>query len=151
MEVDANVIAFAVGDKQLIADGTRQLTADQAFSMLWPRGRQARTQDLQHYQPYADAPVLDRLLVREAHNERLPEVDVTASDWDLVYQKAMSDSGAADLICPADASSALAKALVRVPALSVHQDVMVVYGEVRGYARHRDELRVRVELREATQ
>ncbi|MFB6698020.1 protein DpdJ [Streptomyces rubiginosohelvolus] len=151
VEVDANVIAFAVGDKQLNVGGTKQLTADQAFSMLWPRGRQARTQDLQHYQPYADEPVLDRLLVREAHSDHLPQVDITTNDWDLAYQKAMSDSGAVDLICPADASHCLAKALVRVPALPVHRDVMVVHGEIRGYARHRDVLRVRVELREATQ
>ncbi|OEU95745.1 protein DpdJ [Streptomyces oceani] len=151
VEVDANVIAFAVGDKQLNAGGTKQLTADQAFSVLWPRGRQARTQDLQHYQPYADAPVLDRLLVRAAHSDRLPQVDVTTNGWELAYQQAMSDSGAADLICPADASHSLAKALVRVPALPIHRDVMVVHGEIRGYARHRDELRVRVELREATQ
>ncbi|MGW8395256.1 protein DpdJ [Streptomyces lydicus] len=151
VEVDANVIAFAVGDKQLNVGGNKRLTADQAFSMLWPRGRQARTQDLQHYQPYADTPVLDRLLVREAHNDRLPEVDVTASDWVFAYQKAMTDSGAAELVCPAGESQALAEALVRVPALPVDRDVLRVYGEVRGYARHRDELRVRVELREATQ
>ncbi|MER5280116.1 protein DpdJ [Streptomyces sp. NPDC002809] len=151
VEVDANVIAFAVGDNRLNVGGNKRLTADQAFSMLWPRGRQARTQDLQHYQPYADAPVLDRLLVREAHNDRLPEVDVTTSDWVLAYQKAMTDSGAADLICPAGESQALAEALVRVPALPVDRDVLRVHGEVRGYVRHRDELRVRVELREATQ
>ncbi|MFB8403874.1 protein DpdJ [Streptomyces sp. NPDC055912] len=151
IEVDANVIAFAVGDNRLNVGGSKRLTADQAFSMLWPRGRQARTQDLQHYQPYADAPVLDRLLVREAHNDRLPEVDVTASDWVLAYQKAMTDNGAADLVCPAGQSPALAEALVRVPALPVDRDVLRVHGEVRGYARHRDELRVRVELREATQ
>ncbi|WP_432097984.1 protein DpdJ [Streptomyces sp. WAC 04229] len=151
VEVDASVIAFAVGDKQLNVGGTKQLTADQAFSMLWPRGRQARTQDLQHYQPYTKAPVLDRLLVREAHNDRLPEIDVTASDWVMTYQKAMADSGAAELVCSADSSQALAEALVRVPALPVYRDVLRVHGEVRGYARHRDELRVRVELREATQ
>ena len=151
VEVDANVIAFAVGDKRLNVGGSKQLSADQAFSLLWPRGRQARTQDLQHYQPYADAPVLDRLLVRKAHYDRLPEVDVTANDWAMTYQKVMADNGAAELTCPAGEAQALAEALIRVPALPVYRDVLRVYGEMRGYARHRDVLRVRVELREAAQ
>ncbi|GAA2607313.1 protein DpdJ [Streptomyces axinellae] len=151
VEVDANVIAFAVGDSRLDIGGSKQLTADQAFSLLWPRGRQARTQDLQHYQPYAQAPVLDRLLVRAAHNDDVSEVDVTASDWDALYQKAMAAGGVANLVCPAGESQALSEALIRVPALRVDWDVMKVFGEVTGYIRHRDQLRVRVELREATQ
>jgi hypothetical protein len=151
VEIDASVIAFAVGDKRLDIGGSKQLSADQAFSLLWPRGRQARTQDLQHYQPYADAPVLDRLLVRAAHDDQLPEVDVTVSDWVMEYQKALADNGAVALTCPADKAQALAEALVRVPAVRVDSDVMKVFGEVRGYARHGDKLRVRVELREAAQ
>ncbi|MEU1477358.1 protein DpdJ [Streptomyces sp. NPDC005760] len=151
IEVDARVIAYAVGDKRLTVGGTRALNADQAFSLLWPRGRQARTQDLQHYQPYADGPVLDRLLVRRAHDDRLPRVDVMASDWVLAYQKAISDFASVELVCPASESQALAEAVVQVPALPVERDVLRVHGEVRGYARHRDELRVRVELREAVQ
>ncbi|MGW1914961.1 protein DpdJ [Streptomyces sp. NPDC002076] len=151
VEIDASVIAFAVGDKRLDIGGSKQLSADQAFSLLWPRGRQARTQDLQHYQPYAAAPVLDRLLVRAAHDDQLPEVDVTVSDWVMEYQKALADNGAVALTCPADKAQALAEALVRVPAVRVDSDVMKVFGEVRGYARHGDKLRVRVELREAAQ
>lgn len=151
VEVDARVIAYAVGDRRLSVGGSRPLNADQAFSLLWPRGRQARTQDLQHYQPYAEAPVLDRLLVRTAHDDRLPQVDVTSSDWILAYQKAMSDSASVELICPASEPQALAEAIVQVPALRIDRDVLVLYGEVRGYARHPDELRVRVELREAAQ
>ncbi|MEU0166837.1 protein DpdJ [Streptomyces iakyrus] len=151
VEVDARVIAYAVGDKQLTVGSTRALNADQAFSLLWPRGRPARTQDLQHYQPYADAPVLDRLLVRTAHDDRLPRVDVTANDWVLTYQKTMSDNASVELICPASEPQVLAEAVVRVPALAIDRDVLRVFGEVRGFARHRDQLRVRVELREAAQ
>ncbi|WP_051844396.1 protein DpdJ [Streptomyces globisporus] len=151
IEVDARVMAYAVGSNRLHLGGGRTLTADQAFSLLWPRGRQARTQDLQHYQPYVDFPVLDRLLVHAAHDDRLPEVDVTATDWALAYQKAMSESAAVELVCRASEAQAMAEAVVRVPALPVDRDFLRVYGEVRGYARHRDELRARVELREAVQ
>ena len=151
IEIDARVVAYAVGKGHLALGSSRRLTADQAFSLLWPRGRQARTQDLEHYQPYGESPVLDRLLVRAAHDDRLPQVDVTAADWVLSYQKAMTENAAVELVCPAGDGRAMADALVRVPAAAVDRDVLRVYGEVRGFARYQDQLRVRVELREAIQ
>jgi hypothetical protein len=95
--------------------------------------------------------VLDRLLVQVAHDERIPQIDVTETDWALTYQKAMSEGAAVHLVCPAREGSAMAQALVRVPALPVDRDVLRVYGEVRGFARQGDQLQVRVELREAAQ
>ncbi|MFF9644192.1 protein DpdJ [Kitasatospora aureofaciens] len=151
IEVDAHVMAYAVGSGRLQLGGTRRLSADQAFSMLWPRGRQARTQHLEHYQPYADRPILDRLLMEAAYDDRLPRIDVTAADWTMRYQKVMAESAAVDLVCPAADGRAMGDALVHVPVLRVDRDVMRVYGEVRGFARHGDELRARVELREAVQ
>ncbi|KAB8170795.1 DEAD/DEAH box helicase [Streptomyces sp. 3MP-14] len=151
VEVDARVIAYAVGDGKINVGGGRPLSADQAFSLLWPRGRQARTLDLQHYQPYADEPVLDRLLVRTAHDDRVPRVDVTAAEWVTAYQKTMSKSAAVDLVCPAGATHALAQAVIAVPGLRVDRDVMGLFGEVRGYVRNGNEVCVRVELREAVQ
>ena len=96
-EVDARVIAYAVGSGQLKLGSGRQLTADQAFSMLWPRGAQARSHHLQHYQPYADVTrpaILDRLLLEAAHDEHLPRIEVTAAGWEERYQKAMAEHGA---------------------------------------------------------
>ncbi|MEV8095181.1 protein DpdJ [Kitasatospora sp. NPDC085879] len=151
VEVDARVVAYAVGDKKIDIGGTRELSADQAFSLLWPRGRQARTQDLQHYQPYTAAPVLDRLLVRAAHDDRIPHVDVTADDWPAVYRKAMSEHASIELVCPASELQAMAQAVVTVPVLQIDRGFLHVFGEVRGYIRDRDEVRVRVELREAFQ
>ncbi|MFD5738520.1 protein DpdJ [Streptomyces massasporeus] len=151
IEVDARVVAYAAGKGLLSLSSSREVTADQAFSLLWPRGRQARTQDLQHYQPYVGPPVLDRLLVQAAHDERIAQIDVTETDWALTYQKAMSEGAAVKLVCPAREGAAMTQALVRVPALPVDRDVLRVYGEVRGFARNGDQLQVRVELREAVQ
>lgn len=151
VEVDARVVAYAAGKGRLSLSSPREVTADQAFSLLWPRGRQARTQDLQHYQPYVGPSVLDRLLVQAGHDERIAQIDVTETDWALTYQKAMSEGAAAHLVCPAHDGSVMAQALVHVPALPVDRDVLRVYGEVRGFARNGDQLQVRVELREATQ
>ncbi|MEU9379547.1 protein DpdJ [Streptomyces sp. NPDC048279] len=151
IEVDARVLAYAAGAGRLTVSRSREVTADQAFSLLWPRGRQARTQDLQHYQPYVGPPALDRLLVQAAHDDDIAQIDVTGTDWTLTYQKAMSEGAAVQLVCPARESTAMAQALVRVPALPIDRDFLKVFGEVRGFGRHRDQLQVRVELREAAQ
>ncbi|WP_329346209.1 protein DpdJ [Streptomyces microflavus] len=151
IEIDARVVAYAVGSGQLQLDGARPLSADQVFSMLWPRGHQARTQDLKHYQPYTDSPVLERLLVQAAHDDRLPLVDVTKPAWAEVYQKHMTESSAVDLICPAGEAASMAQALKQVPVIHIDRDVLRIFGEVCGLTRQQNEIRVRVELREAAQ
>lgn len=151
IEVDARVVAYAVGSKQLELPGIRLLSADQVFSLLWPRGHQARTQDLKHYQPYAEAPVLERLLVQAAHDDRLPEVDVTQAAWVESYCKHLSATSAVDLICPAGKEESMAQALKQIPVTHIDRDVLRIYGEVCGVLRQQNELRVRVELREAAQ
>jgi hypothetical protein len=154
-EVDARVIAYAVGSGQLkVGPPGQQLSADQSFSMLWPRGAQARSYHLQHYQPYADTSrpiVLDRLLLEVAHDEQLPRVLVTSPGWEHQYQQAIADAGAVDLVCPTTDRQSLSTALARVPVLRVDRGVLRVYGDVRGVARYGTEFRVRIELREALQ
>lgn len=152
-EVDARVIAYAIGSGGLQVS-QQTLKADQAFSMMWPRGSQARSQHLQYYQPYVDPdcpPILDRLLVEAAHDERMPRIDVTQAGWEQRYQKVLADTGAVELVCPVDDRRCLSDAIARVPALPVDRDVLRVYGALESVARDRSEFRVRVELREAEQ
>jgi ATP-dependent helicase Lhr and Lhr-like helicase len=153
-EVDARVIAFAVGSGQLELGGVRSLSADQAFSLLWPRGDRARNHHLERYQPFLDFDrpmVLDRLLAAAAHDEQLPRIAVTDGGWERRYQQAIADSGGVELICPAADRPALAEAMARVPALRVDQDVLRIYGDIAAVSRHGDEFRCRVELPEAEQ
>ncbi|MFG2349653.1 protein DpdJ [Streptomyces phaeochromogenes] len=150
-EVDARVIAYAVGSGKLQLEGARSLTADQVFSLLWPRGHQARTQDLKHYQPYADEPILERLLVQAAHDDRLPVIHVTKPGWDHVYRQELTATSAVELVCPAGDATLMAHALKQVPVTPIDRDVLRVYGEVCGVVRNQNEIRVRVELREAAQ
>ena len=150
-EVDARAVAYAVGSGRLPTTAGSAPTGDQVFSMLWPRGGQARNQHLQHYQPYAGPKVLDRLLAAAAHDQRLPEVDVTIDDWPDHYVAAMVAHGAVDLLATTDQSPALADALRRVPVLSVDRDVLRVYGQVRKTLRSGHLLRARIEIREVVQ
>ena len=93
-EIDARVIAFGIGSGQIpVPGGAGRLTGDQVFSVLWPRGYQARVQHLVHYQPYAPDAMLDRLLVVAARDENLEHIDVTRSDWQARYAGVLEGRG----------------------------------------------------------
>jgi len=152
-EVDARVIAYAVGSGEMKVGSGQPLSADQAFSMLWPRGTQARNHHLEYYRPYADAgrPVLDRLLLEAAHDEHRPRIQVTSPGWEQRYQEEIASAGAVDLVCPAADRRSLSSALARVPALPIDRGFLRVYGDVTSVVRHGTEFRVRAELQEASQ
>ncbi|MBO3752589.1 DEAD/DEAH box helicase [Streptosporangiaceae bacterium NEAU-GS5] len=151
LEIDPQIIAYAAAEGRVpgIAAGT--MTADQVFSVLWPRGNRARTAHLDHYQPYAQRPVLDRLLAAAVHGRTLPTVDVTADDWRDTYRAALTVHNAVELMAPTSAAALLAGAVREVPCVDIERDVLRVYGEVNAVRRIGAQLRVRVELREAVQ
>ncbi|WP_433346920.1 protein DpdJ [Micromonospora sp. CA-111912] len=152
-EVEAAVFAYLIGSGQVAVPnaGNTSFTPDQVFSLLWPRGNKARVQHLQHYQPYAPTPILDRLLAQAAHDERLPVVNVDDVDWLDNYRTAVRDRGAVVLVAPAQRMRAFSTALRTVPAVAVDRDVLRVYGDVRTITRDGDNLRATIEVREATQ
>ncbi|MFI7578003.1 protein DpdJ [Micromonospora sp. NPDC049497] len=152
-EVEGAVFAYMVGTGRLAvpgADGT-SLTADQVFSLLWPRGSKARVQHLQHYQPYAGTQIIDRLLAQAAHDERLPVVNVDYPDWLAAYTAAIRDRGAVVLVAPVQQTQTFGAALRTVPAVTIDRDVLRLYGDVRAVARDGGYLRATIEIREAAQ
>jgi hypothetical protein len=151
-EIDARVIAYAVGARRLPLPGVAaSLSADQVFSLLWPRGSQARSQHLQHYQPYAGPQAIDRLLAAAAHDEGLPVVDVTEASWQERYATALARDGAVVLTAPVLQAEALSAAMRAVPAIGVDRDVLRVYGETRKFLRAGDYLHAHIDVREAAQ
>ncbi|WP_327116675.1 protein DpdJ [Nocardia sp. NBC_01730] len=152
-EVDARVIAYAVGIGELQTGGQR-LKADQAFSMMWPRGAQARTQHLEYYQPYVGydrPPVIDRLLIEAAHDENLPTIDVTELGWEKRYQQALAETGAVELVCPVSDRASFSDAISRIPVVPIDRDVLRVYGDLESVTRFGYVYKAKVELREAMQ
>lgn len=151
LEIEAQIIAYAVAEGRIPGIPAGALTADQVFSVLWPRGNKARTTHLEHYQPYSPRPVLDRLLAAAVHSRILPSIDVTADGWQDVYRKILAEHGALELSAPTSATSKMAAAVREVPCIEVEYDVLRVYGKLKGVQRVRAELRARVELWEAVQ
>lgn len=150
VELDAQVIAYLMGSGRLAVPGVA-LTADQVFSLLWPRGAGAEVRHLFHYQPYGPPPLLDRRLVEAAHDLQLPEVDVTVSEWTDTFQAKLARHGAVDLVAPAERRGDLAAAVRSVPLLPVDRDVLRIYGEARRVVQDGAVLRVLIEIREVLQ
>ncbi len=151
LEIDPQIIAYTVAEGRVPGIAAGAMTADQVFSVLWPRGNRARTAHLDHYQQYAQRPILDRLLAAAVHSQALPTIDVTADDWPDTYRAALTMHNAVELMASTAAAALLAAAVRDVPCIDIERDVLRVYGEVKAVRRIGTELRVRVELREAVQ
>ncbi|MFC8044261.1 protein DpdJ [Nocardia sp. NPDC057353] len=150
VEIDARVMAF-VASRGSFADSERELSADQVFSLLWPRGHQARNQHLQYYQGFGAEAVVDRALISACHAEQLIEIDLGEPDWTVRYQAALTRHGRLDLVSRGRENRGVAAALVLLPVLPIDRDTLRLYGQVRNVVRHSDRTTVRVEIREAVQ
>ncbi|WP_299537805.1 protein DpdJ [uncultured Streptomyces sp.] len=152
IEVDARVVAYAAGAGGLPLP--RPLTSDQAFSMLWPRGDQARNHHLESYQPYRDGErptVLDRLLVAAVHAQDVPRIDGTAKDWVEQYQKMLAQVREVDVVLPLNRPEALRTVMLQVPLVKVDRDVMSLFGEVTQVSRDPEHVLVRCVIKESEQ
>ncbi|MEV5931903.1 protein DpdJ [Streptomyces sp. NPDC052079] len=152
IEVDARVVAYAAGAGAVPLP--RALTADQAFSMLWPRGDQARNHHLETYQPYRDSDhpaVLDRLLVATVHAQNVPRVDATTDAWVEQYQETLTHAAKVDLVVPMNQPEVLRAVMLQVPLVEVDRGVMRVYGEVIQVSRDHQHILVRCTIRESEQ
>ena len=96
-------------------------------------------------------PLLDRLLVIAAHDERVNAVDVTQPDWLRRYADEIARHGVVALDAPTGQAGALSEALRVVPAFGIDRDVLRVYGEIRELARAGNQLSALVDIREAVQ
>ncbi|MEV0731909.1 protein DpdJ [Polymorphospora sp. NPDC050346] len=152
-EVDAAVFAYLVGKGHVAVPGldTRRYGADQVYSLLWPRGAEARSQQLVHYHPFAPGALLDRLLVQAAHDQRLTRIDVTAAGWRQRYVAVITSDGAVQLTAPVDRTADLTAAMRRVPTTAVDHGGLRVYGHIRSVDREAGQIRCVVEIREFAQ
>ncbi|MGW0927597.1 protein DpdJ [Streptomyces sp. NPDC002644] len=152
IEVDSRVIAYAVGAGKFKLPGP--ITPDQAFSILWPRGDQARNYHLESYQPYrpADNPqVLDRLLAATVHTEAWPRLDATSPGWETAYAQLLATHSAVEVAVPLHRADLLRQVLLTIPVLRVDRGVLKLFGEATQVHRDNREVIVRAVVKEAEQ
>ncbi|TPQ18654.1 DEAD/DEAH box helicase [Streptomyces sporangiiformans] len=152
IEVDSRVIAYAVGTGKVQLP--RKISPDQAFSMLWPRGDQARNYHLDSYQPYraVDNPqILDRLLAAAVHTEAWPRIDAMSSDWQSSYAQLLSSHPAVEVVVPLDRPDLLRHVLLTIPALRVDRGDLKLFGEVTHVHRDSRKVVVKAVIKESEQ
>ena len=126
IEVDARTLAY-FGASGMLGEEIAPLNLDSAFSMLWARGYDARNQQLQHWQPYRDDVLIDRLILDELVEDRAVEIDVMDEDWLPKYSAALTSDGRVRLVAPDPARDALAAAIRTCLATPVERLGLRVY------------------------
>lgn len=141
LELDARAIAYAVSRGG-------PLTLEQTYSLLWPRGREARGAGTNRYSRYGTLPRADRLLLSGALQAQVDEVPVGA-DAEAQVVEILARSGVVRLVAAAEETTELQR-LVR-SLLTRAVDVASVTGHARvvGAGRRSRSCHVDLELPEA--
>lgn len=134
VEIDARTLAF-FGASGVLGESIAPLNLDSAFSMLWPRGHDARNQRLQHWQPFRDDVLIERLILDDVVRDRALAVDATSSDWLDGYLTALSVDGRVRLTAPDSARADLAVAIRTCLATPVERSGLRVYPRLEGLDR----------------
>lgn len=146
-ELDARVIAYAARQ----VDEHIALTPDQVFSLLWPRGSQARNRHLQHWQPYEPGLIHDRLLAHVVVSRPVPEIDVTQPQWSEQYRNHLATVDVVELQAPAALRRQFADAIRHVGTVSIDRGPLRVYGHLGRIVHTGGSMSARVSITEAEQ
>jgi ATP-dependent helicase Lhr and Lhr-like helicase len=150
VEIDARTLVFhaAQGD---LGFTLAPLTSDAAFSLLWLRGPQARVQRLEHWHPYLDNVVIERLILEGVIRDRTTTVDVTQSDWLEDYVKAIENDGRVVLTAPYPQRASLAESIRQATVTAAERNGLLVYGRVTGICQRHGTLQASLSLAEELQ
>jgi ATP-dependent Lhr-like helicase len=146
-ELDARVIAYTARQ----VDEHIALTPDQVFSLLWPRGSQARNRHLQHWQPYEPSLVHDRLLAHAVVSRAVPAIDVTQPGWTERYRNHLATVDTVDLHAPSDHRAQFADAIRHVGTVSIDRGPLRVYGHLGRVVHAGRSITARISVTEAEQ
>jgi ATP-dependent Lhr-like helicase len=146
-ELDARVLAYAARQ----VDDRITLTSDQVFSLLWPRGSQARNRHLQHWQPYEPHLIHDRLLAHAVVSRPVPEIDITQPHWPDQYRTHLATVDAVELHAPSHDRTHFADAVRHVGTISIDRGPLRIYGHLGRIVHTGSSLTARVSITEAEQ
>ncbi|WP_375502622.1 protein DpdJ [uncultured Jatrophihabitans sp.] len=150
VEIDARTLVFhaAQGD---LGFPLAPLTSDAAFSLLWLRGPQARVQRLEHWHPYRDNLVIERLTLESVIVGRTTTIDVTQPHWLEDYVKAIENNGRVVLTAPYSQRAALSESVRQATVTAAERNGLRVYGRVTGIQQRHGTLQASLSLAEEVQ
>ena len=116
--------------------------------LLWPSRGTLRLEALRYYNPFAEAPTCDRLLITTLIVEDVPVIDVSVGTWRDELASAVRGFGAVDLVAPAHEGRSIRAALLDLAVKPLDVGAVAVYPRVRGFSQREGVEAVRVEVPE---
>jgi hypothetical protein len=145
IEIDARVFAYTASREKKYTEALASVDSDAAsdaewrfqtiYSLLWPRGRKVREREMDAYNPFADLPSGDRLLITEHLPQRRPPVDIDRNGWKKRVTERLSDRGMARLSASESGRPGLQNALVTLLSEPVDVDFLRLYPQLSGVER----------------
>ncbi len=156
-EPDARALAFALRNRFPLEQAIGAPSTDmgeawrfaQLYSLVWPRGADARSAGLSVYSPFAMLPSPERLLVEALFADRRRAIDVTNDGWREAADTALAEDGEAILFAPRSRRSNLRTALLNLALEPTDLGFIHAYPRVVGVSIRGDEFRAEVEILEA--
>ncbi len=148
LELDPQEVAYAA-PRRLGGAGD----IDRSVSLLWPRGRMARTASLNAWSRFNRAGVsdlADRLMLQHRFSEDTPSIAIADENWiDLL--KAKISNGHARLIAPAPREKEIAVAALGATCIAFDARSVLARARIVGVGREGDLVYVDLEVRELAQ
>lgn len=145
IELDARIFAYVASQRdeyRLMLESIEQSAVQDAdwrfqtiYSLLWLRGRAVRERALETYNPFADLPAGDRLLVVNEIPEREQPVDITSEGWDETVRNRLRERGVARLRNTSAGRSTLQRALLDLVTETVETGFLRLHPRLDGIER----------------
>jgi len=129
VEIDARTITYHASQRKLGVD-LGAMSADSAFSLLWLRGPQARSQRLEHWHPYRSNVAVERRILEKLTAQDVLTVDVTRPGWIDHYSQAIESQGRVILSCPYASRTQLAAGVRTAVVTPVERNGLRTYARV---------------------
>jgi hypothetical protein len=163
IEIEAMSVAYALAQDdavdQILAavglapptDNVRAWRHNAIYGLLWPRGAAVRRNQLNSYNPFAQIPEVERLLVADYLAEGTVRISLNEGDWRRQLLETLATAGTVTLVCPASDAGALADALNFLATNPVVSDYLSVFARLGTLRRVADAYEADVELAEFAQ
>lgn len=105
------------------------------YSLMWPRGAQARNHALMLRNPYGTCLPAERLLVTSLLGPAEPSIKLDAPDWRSRYEEELVRERRIRLTAPASAFQRLRSAAVSLLVRPIDTGLILLYPRIRGISR----------------
>ncbi|MBX9602406.1 MAG: DEAD/DEAH box helicase [Bryobacteraceae bacterium] len=162
IEVDLRVMTYYLSQSdeidRVVSDvggppaGERSAWRSSAISgLLWPRGQAIRRHALQMRNPFAELPLVERLLVAESTGDDRVVVSMLDAGWLEKASEQLAAGHQVTLTCPENSRGNLASALNALVTNPVESGYLRAYARLQGIRQTRSLIEADIELVEAVQ